>query len=63
MESKPQKTQFIGIVLKAGLDEASGEPRVLIGVPSEDLQRLTVNPLFKLCRVEILEAKSIKAED
>ena len=49
--------------MKAGMDEASGEPRVLIGLPHQDLQRLTVNPLFKLCRVEILEAKSIKAED
>jgi hypothetical protein len=57
------KTQFIGVILKAGLDEATGEPRVVIGADLTDLQRLTVNPLFKLGRVEILEADSVKAED
>ena len=57
------KTQFVGVILKAGMDETTGEPRVVIGADLKDLQGLTTNPLFKLCRIEILEQEFVKAEN
>ena len=45
------------------MDEDSGEPRVVLGVPFEELQSLTANPLFKVCDVQIRLPKPKPLED